>query len=91
MDSDGEFKPIHFEIDSLAEVAVSCSATINGEFYVFGGWHERRQVSKIVGCSLKRVSDLPYELYFPACGTFKFPEERSMICFAAYYEYSCVR
>ena len=91
MDSDGEFLPVDLETDSLAEVAVSCSATINGEFYVFGGLNERRQISKIVDCSLQRISDLPYELYFPACGTFKFPEERSMICFAKYYEYSCVR
>lgn len=91
MDSEGEFQLITFETDSLAEVAVSCSATINGEFYIFGGLNERRQISKIVDCSLQRVGDLPYELYFPACGTFKFPEERSMLCFAKYYEYSCVR
>lgn len=91
MNSNGEFEFIDFEIDSLAEVAVSCSATINGEFYVFGGWHEKRQISKVVDCSLKRVGDLPYELYFPACGTFDFPEERSMMCFAGSHEKSCVR
>ena len=66
-------------IEPLTEVSVSCSATINGEFHIFGGKTRRRQVSKTKDCSLKRVGDLPYELYFPACGTFRFPEERSMI------------
>ena len=42
-------------------------------------------------CSLKRVDDLPYELRYPACGTFRFPEERSMICFAWEHAKSCVR
>ena len=69
----------------------SCSTTINGEFYIFGGMTRRRQVSKIMDCSLKRVGDLPYELHFSACGTFQFPEERSMICFAFEHAKSCVR
>ena len=83
MDSNGDFKSIDFEVESLAEAAISCSATINGEFYIFGGRTRRRQISKIIDCSLKRVGDLPYELLFPACGTFKFPEERAMMCFAS--------
>ena len=91
MDSDGNFKPIDFEIESRTEVRLSCSATINGEFYIFGGMTQRRQISKIVDCSLKRVGDLPYELYYPACGTFKFPEERSMICFPYNHAKSCYR
>ena len=90
MDSDGNFKPIDFEIESRTEVRLSCSATINGEFYIFGGSTQRRQVSKIIDCSLNRVGDLPYELYYPACGTFKFPEERSMICFPFNHAKSCV-
>ena len=91
MDSNGDLKPINFEIEPVTEVRMSCSATINGEFYIFGGSTRRRQISKIIDCSLQRVGDLPYELYFPACGTFKFPEERSMICFPAHHTKSCVR
>ena len=91
MDSNGDFKSIDFDMEPLTEVSLSCSATINGEFYIFGGFTRRRQVSKIMDCSLKRVGDLPYELYYPACGTFRFPEERSMICFAFEHAKSCVR
>ena len=91
MDSNGDFNQIDFEMGPLTQVNRSCSATINGEFYIFGGHTRQRQVSKVVDCSLKRVGDLPYELVFPACGTFQFPEERSMICFAASHGKSCVR
>ena len=91
MDSNGDYKSIDFKMESLTEVYQSCSATINGEFYIFGGETQSRQISKIRDCSLKRVGDLPYELQYPACGTFRFPEERSMICFASGYAKSCVR
>ena len=36
MDSNGDFKSIDFELEPLTEVSHSCSATINGEFYIFG-------------------------------------------------------
>ena len=91
MDSKGDFNAIDFEMEPLTEVHKSCSATINGEFYIFGGVTETRQISKIMDCSLKRVGDLPYELIYPACGTFRFPEERSMMCFPARRANSCVR
>ena len=91
MDSNGDFTSIDFKMESLTEVSHSCSASINGEFYIFGGTTRQRQVSKIMGCSLKRVGDLPYELRYPACGTFRFPEERNMICFAWDHAKSCVR
>ena len=91
MDSNGYFKQIDFDIESMTEVAHSCSATINGEFFIFGGRTQKRQVSKIINCSLRRVGDLPYELFAPTCGTFEFPEERSMICFSSKHEKSCVR
>ena len=91
MDSNGDYKSIDFKMESLTEVYQSCSATINGEFYIFGGATQSRQISKISDCSLKRVGDLPYELQYPACGTFRFLEERSMICFAKGYAKSCVR
>lgn len=91
MDYNGDFYSIDFEIEPLTEVHRSCSASINGEFYIFGGLTQTRQISKIVNCSLARIGDLPYELAYPACGTYRFPEERSMMCFASGHSSSCVR
>ena len=45
-------------------------------------FHLLFQISKIVGCELKRVGDLYYEFTMGACGTFLYPEERILLCFA---------
>ena len=58
MDYNGDFYSIDFEIEPLTEVHRSCSASINGEFYIFGGLTQTRQISKIVNCSLARIGDL---------------------------------
>ena len=68
--------------------SVSCSASLNGELFVFGGHPDTKQViftirkmiksnssfqiSKILDCELKRIGDLPIEFYYGACGTFLF-------------------
>ena len=41
------------------------------------------QISKINGCSLERIADLPKEFKYGACGTYNFPEERVMFCFGS--------
>ena len=85
----------------------SCSASINGEFYVFGGEDDNRrqvllscayavyqvlfQISKINGCSLDRIGQLPHEFVYGSCGTYKFPEERVMFCFQRSMESACFR
>ena len=87
----------------------SCSAQLNGEFYVFGGkvkqttqvglnsiiltvrFHKSLKMSKVIGCELTRIGDLGFEFDGGACGTFKFPEERIMLCFAYSGTRKCVR
>ena len=70
----------------------SCSAQLNGEFYVFGGkGKQTTQMSKVKGCELTRIGDLGFEFDGGACGTFKFPEERIMLCFAYSGTRKCVR
>ena len=93
----------------------SCSAQLNGEFYVFGGKYPQStqvgifietgsqpemdrkliyylvQMSKIKGCELTRIGDLGFEFDGGACGTFNFPEERIMLCFAYSGSRKCVR
>ena len=93
-------------MDDDTQVYHSCSATLNGETYVFGGNNEKNQVfipqfvlkifyalqiSKIIGCGLKRIGDLNYDFYLGACGTYLFPEERVMLCFGDSYKTRCER
>ena len=98
-------------MDDDTEVYRSCSATLNGDFYVFGGSsasNKRRnqvhtnmlnlsynssyyQVSKVIGCELKRIGDLNYEFHQGACGTFLFPKERVFLCFAKERKNKCER
>ena len=49
------------------------------------------QVSKIVGCELKRIGDLNYEFYEGTCGTYNFPEERILLCFPSEKRAECER
>ena len=48
-------------------------------------------MSKVVGCALKRSGDLNYDFMIGACGTFNFPEERVMLCFAHTHNNKCER
>ena len=49
------------------------------------------QVSKVIGCGLKRIGDLSYEFLRGACGTYKFPQERILLCFSESYKMKCER
>ena len=57
----------------------SCSISWKNEFYIFGGRNERRQISKIIGCELKRVGTLSFDLLRGACSTFA--EQQVFLCF----------
>ena len=82
-------------MDDDTEVYRSCSATLNGELFVFGGYSEsnnlRKQVSKVKGCGLKRIGDLSYDFYQGACGTYLMPDERILLCFSESYQRQCER
>ena len=50
------------------------------------------QISKIVGCELKRIGELPNELVNGACETFLFGgAERVMMCFPTSDTKKCIR
>ena len=82
------------------DVYHSCSAPLNGEYYVFGGevkapypeYDFTRQISKVNDCRLKRVGDLPFEFVYGACGTFDVSsEQRVMLCFDMGEQRKCRR
>ena len=49
----------------------SCSVTFKNEFYVYGGYsgHDKGQISKVEGCQLRRISNLPFKFYYGGCTT----------------------
>ena len=49
------------------------------------------QISKIIGCGLKRIGDLAYEFFAGACGTFLFPQQRIFLCFGSFNKNKCQR
>ena len=80
-----------FTFRSETHVNRACPAMLNGDMYVFGGRFGGGrfggtpfpQISKINGCSLDKVGDLPRHFDNGACGTYLFPEERVMLCFSS--------
>ena len=97
----GATENFEFQMDDDTQVYRSCSATLNGELFVFGGYSSTNnvkkqvsfqhncqkfskfqiQVSKVIGCELKRIGDLSYDFAYGACGTYSIPEERIFLCF----------
>ena len=50
------------------------------------------KLSKVIGCGLERIGELPNEFHRGACGTFKFSsEERVMFCFPLTGKNKCFR
>ena len=68
VNSAGEQKELTcFEPDSNTEAFLSCSITWNNQLFIFGGKHEKRQISKLTGHKLQRVGDLDFDHYFGSC------------------------
>ena len=56
-----------FILGENTQVHKSCSITWRNEFYIFGGSQEKRQLSKVVGCELKRNGSLSFDHKFGGC------------------------
>ena len=63
------------------EVFLSCSAKLFDEFFIFGSWDYANQVSKISGCGVERIGELPFNFLRGTCNTYAFPDERIFMCF----------
>ena len=60
-----------FQFGSKTEVFWSCSTTMNGEFYIFGGFHEKRQVSLVSGLYWKFLK--VYRVFYIRFEWFEWP------------------
>ena len=47
--------------------------------YVYGGWIEKRQISQISGCSIKRIGTLPFNFFAGACTSIR--NKFILLCF----------
>ena len=89
-----------------AELYGTCSATLKGLFYIFGGtpcnqdgcgnklivqnqvkwlmYHFPEFIFQIIELkeSFERVGVLPFAFAYGACGTYAFPDQKVMLCFA---------
>ena len=98
-----------FKYEDGTTAYAGCGATLNGEFWYFGGDGNDKNVSlsliyfricnlcftffqtvsKIVGCQLKKQSDMAFELSYPACNTFFEPTSQVLLCFHEYDDKLC--
>ena len=56
-----------FEREDTTDAWNSCFVNWQNELFVFGGYYERRQISRLSGHKLKRVGDLNFDLRGGAC------------------------
>ena len=77
---DGNF---YFRFGENTSVYLSCSMKYKNQFYVFGGTYgydgDRRQISKLEGCSLQRIGTLAFYHYYGACTGVN--DQRIYLCF----------
>ena len=84
MDYNGNLaEDLDFTMNNGTEVFASCSAQLNGEYYIMGGSIETYQISKIADCQVERIGDLPFTFYGGTCATYHVPYERIFMCFSS--------
>ena len=84
IDFNGDFnEEVAFTIDEGVEVYGSCGVTFQDEFYIFGGYHKRTQIAKMIECSLVSVGFLSFYLYAGGCTV---GQSEIYLCFDRYDE-----
>ena len=62
---------LDFVIEDDSNVYKSCAVTFKNEFYVYGSYYENeewyRPISKIDGCRLRKIGELPFYHSYGAC------------------------
>ena len=63
----GGYEKLDFEFGDGTEVGHSCSLQWKNEYYVFGGYNEKRQVSLVNGKRLERKGTLDFDFNGGGC------------------------
>ena len=68
-----------FDQDDTTEAVFSCSVNWQNELFIFGGFNEKRQISRLSGHKLERVGDLSFDHYNGACSVMA--DKFILLCF----------
>ena len=76
---------IDFKFGEKTSVYQSCSITFKNQFLVFGGakGDDRRQISRLSGCDLRRIGTLEFDHQVGACTSVN--DEKIYLCFNSNY------
>ena len=58
---------LNFKISDDTKVVESCGITFNGQFFIYGGYSNKRQIAKVNGCSLETVGSLEFDFFSGGC------------------------
>ena len=83
----GGYDRLDFQFDDNVEVDSSCSLLWKNNYYVIGGWREKRQVSIVNGYRLKRVGSLDFNFYMGGCAVLN--QVTVALCFDGYEKDLC--
>ena len=69
-----------FDVDTGTYAHGSCGITFKGHFYIYGSGEDKakRQIAKVIGCSLKTIDTLPFEHNYGSCAT---KSNQIILCF----------
>ena len=56
-----------FEREDRTEALGSCSVNWQNQMHIFGGYTEKRQISRLSGFELQRIGDLAFDHYIGSC------------------------
>ena len=69
IDSSGNSRQPNFEFKDETEAEYSCGVSFKNRMYIYGGGYDKKQISKIVDCSVTRVGSLAFDHYRAGCAT----------------------
>ena len=67
IDGRGSSKEIDFVYEENTMVNGICSIFWHGQMYLFGGYHNERQISLVDRCRLTRIGNLSFDMRYGAC------------------------
>ena len=74
----GQEESTCFQPDDNTAAHGSCSIKWQNQLFIFGGYSEKRQISKLSGSKLERVGTLPFDHWTGACSVMA---DRVYLCF----------
>ena len=88
VDAKGRNDPsVTMSVGENTEVFNSCSVTYRNRFYVFGGDRQKRQISEVAQCELRRIGTLDFIHYYGACNNFG--DREIYLCFGVWATKQC--